>query len=80
MIYIAIYIRFGGVVMFNFFKERFKISEQRLEICRKCDKFNHVNSQCAECGCFMDYKTLLPYVSCPLDKWKAIESEEDINK
>ena len=80
MIYIAIYIRFGDVVMFNFFKERFKISEQRLEICRKCDKFNHVNSQCAECGCFMDYKTLLPYVSCPLDKWKAIESEEDINK
>ena len=66
--------------MFNFFKHRFKISEQRLEICRQCDKFNQQNSQCAECGCFMDYKTLLPYVSCPLDKWKAIESEEDINK
>ena len=65
--------------MFNLFKNRFEISEQRLEICRKCDKFNHVNSQCNECGCFMDYKTLLPYVSCPLGKWEKIESEEDIN-
>lgn len=66
--------------MFNMFRERFQISEKRLEICKTCDKFNKTNSQCAECGCFMDYKTLLPYVSCPLDKWKAIESEEDINK
>jgi len=66
--------------MLNFFKDRFKISEQRLIICRQCDKFNKISSQCEECGCFMDFKTLLPYVSCPLDKWKAIESEEEINK
>ena len=66
--------------MFQFFKHRFKISDKRMEVCRQCDKFNEITSQCAECGCFMDYKTLLPYVSCPLGKWKAIESEEDINK
>ena len=67
-------------VMRNFFRNRFKISEQRLAICRQCDKFDPKNSQCSECGCFMDYKTLLPLVSCPLDKWKAVEGIEEINK
>lgn len=63
--------------MKNIFKNRYKISKERLAICQTCEKFNHVNSQCAECGCFMDYKTLLPYVSCPLDKWKEFEDKED---
>lgn len=63
--------------MLEIFKKRKEISEQRLEICRKCDSFNHENSQCKECGCFMEYKTLLPYVSCPLDKWKEYEEKED---
>ncbi len=66
-----------GKIMLEIFKKRREISEQRLEICRKCDKFNSVNSQCAECGCFMDYKTLLPYVSCPLDKWKDYVEKKD---
>ena len=63
--------------MKNFFKNRFKISEERLSVCRECDKFNPRNSQCSECGCFMDYKILLPFVSCPLNKWKEFEEKED---
>ena len=63
--------------MRNFFKNRFKISDERIAICRECDKFNRVNSQCSEYGCFMDYKTLLPFVSCPLGKWKEFEDEKD---
>jgi hypothetical protein len=63
--------------LFNPFIKRYKISQERLEICRTCDSFNHTTTQCKECGCFMDYKTLLPYVSCPLDKWKEFEDKED---
>lgn len=51
------------------FTERLRISEERLMVCRKCEKFNHANRKCQECGCYMDVKTLLPWVSCPLSKW-----------
>lgn len=64
-------------VMRNFFKNRFKIADERMAICKQCDKFNHENSRCNECGCFMEYKTLLPYVSCPLGKWEKFEDEKD---
>ena len=80
MIYIDIYNpfwRYTMDVMRKFFKHRFEISDQRMAICRQCDKFDPKSSQCSECGCFMEYKTLLPYVDCPLGKWKAFTAEED---
>lgn len=61
----------------GFFARRYEISDKRLQICKECDKFDPSNSQCKVCGCFMNYKTLLPYVSCPLDKWKEVEDKED---
>ena len=66
--------------MRNFFKNRFKIADQRIEICKACDKYEPKTTQCNECGCFMAAKTLMPFVSCPLDKWKAIDTKEEINK
>lgn len=60
-------------------KDRFKYSEERLDICRTCEFYTEGSSQCKMCGCFMDYKSLLPFSSCPLGKWKSelIEQHEE---
>jgi hypothetical protein len=52
------------------------ISEDRLEICRTCEHFIAHNAKCSKCGCFMEYKSLLPYVECPIGKWKIINTDE----
>ena len=52
-------------------KDRFQYSEERLEHCRACEHFIEGSSQCKLCGCFMDYKTLLPFSSCPINKWTS---------
>jgi translation initiation factor 2 gamma subunit (eIF-2gamma) len=52
------------------------ISEERLKICNQCEHFQHNNSKCKKCGCFMNYKTMLPYVDCPIGKWGIINTEE----
>lgn len=68
----------------SLFRNRFKISEERLEVCRKCEDFNHENSRCGKCGCIMDYKTLLPFAECPVGKWvsrvKELEENAGENK
>lgn len=62
------------------YKERFKISEERLDHCRKCDRFEEGPNRCKECGCFMDYKTLLPWAECPLQKWGPYIKSENEDK
>jgi len=65
-------------ILENFFSKRFKVSEERLKVCRTCDQFNKENSKCAKCGCFMDYKTLLQNAECPIGKWgKYLELDKD---
>lgn len=63
-------------------KDRFRYSEERLDICRKCEHFNADSSQCNRCGCFMDYKTLLPFATCPIGKWGSdlLDGPEGNNK
>ncbi len=48
-----------------------KLSEQRLEICRKCDFFenNLKIFRCSKCGCLLQIKTLFKSQSCPINKW-----------
>jgi len=41
--------------------------KERLEICKKCDKFD--GSRCNLCGCFMKYKVVLASSVCPIGKW-----------
>lgn len=41
---------------------------KRLEICHACPSLGVLN-RCKECGCFMDAKTRLMNVECPLKKW-----------
>ena len=59
-----------------FAKQREK-AEQRLIICRQCDKYNVLFVQCMECGCFLKVKTLCPGAECPLGKWSSYKEEED---
>lgn len=43
-------------------------AEARMAICKACPLLRPMN-RCKECGCFMDAKTKLKNVSCPLGKW-----------
>ena len=45
-----------------------EVYNQRLEVCRGCDRFEN-NRFCRECGCFMDLKAKIEVAECPLDKW-----------
>lgn len=54
--------------MFAFRKE---VAEKRLSICRECEKFIHKTSKCEECGCFMEYKSLILKAKCPLNRWQS---------
>ena len=63
-------------VLKSIFKNRYLLSEERLSVCKTCDRFNKISSQCSICGCFMNYKTLLYDASCPVDKWLPYEEDE----
>lgn len=52
------------------------IAEERLEICRTCEFFNKKSTRCSKCGCFMEYKAMMPYVDCPIGKWGVINTDE----
>lgn len=60
-------------ILKGIFKERFKVSEERLAHCRVCEHFEDGPNRCKQCGCFMDYKTLLPWSTCPIGKWGIYE-------
>lgn len=45
-----------------------KISEKRMDICKKCDRLDRFK-RCKECGCFMVIKTKIKTAKCPLKKW-----------
>lgn len=44
----------------------------RYDICKACENFIPITSQCRECGCWMKAKVRLRSNSCPLGKWHAI--------
>ena len=44
-------------------------ANQRLNICRGCEFFNHAQERCGKCGCFMAVKTYLKAEKCPVGKW-----------
>ena len=50
----------------NFIKE---LRSSRLDICKNCEFFNKITTQCNKCGCIMSMKTLLADVKCPIGKW-----------
>lgn len=46
-----------------------ELSEKRLEICNTCEHLEKNLMRCNKCGCFMNFKTLLPIAECPIGKW-----------
>lgn len=62
----------------NIFSERIKISQERLDICKICEHFDEKEIKCKECGCYMKFKTLLPWATCPLGKWNSFVNKIDL--
>lgn len=44
-------------------------ADERIGICRTCDRFINTTTQCKECGCIMPAKVKLEAATCPLGKW-----------
>lgn len=46
--------------------------EERMSICRECDRYDASQNRCMECGCFMAFKARFGNESCPLHKWGMV--------
>jgi hypothetical protein len=62
------------------------VARHRMEVCDACnqkgDKCLVAGTApcCNECGCSLTFKTRSLSSDCPLDKWKALMSEEEEDK
>ena len=54
--------------------------EDRMSICRECDRYDAAQNRCRECGCYMVVKARFGTESCPLNKWTAMRYDEDFNR
>ena len=52
------------------------IADDRLNICNTCEHYDKPIKKCKKCGCFMEYKAMLPYVDCPVGKWGVINTDD----
>jgi hypothetical protein len=48
------------------------IQRERMRICSSCEFFRYSDNRCSKCGCFMQNKTKLKKVECPVHKWDAV--------
>lgn len=53
-----------------------EIQQERIDICNSCEKLYKPTYTCKACGCFMNVKTWMGGVSCPLKKWTAVNLDE----
>ncbi len=51
------------------------VFDQRLSICKSCDKYKESKQECLECGCFVPAKARMILDACPLDKWGMDQSD-----
>jgi hypothetical protein len=45
------------------------IYEHRLAICHQCPSFQHENTRCKECNCYMHIKARFAIMICQQRKW-----------
>jgi len=45
------------------------VHNERMEICKKCDRFDVDKQTCDLCGCYLPVKTCLANMKCPQDLW-----------
>jgi hypothetical protein len=46
-------------------------TNERYNICKKCEHFRASLKQCKLCNCFMPIKTKMLAMSCPIGKWNS---------
>lgn len=46
------------------------IQQDRMDVCRMCDRYSERRKRCKECGCFLEVKVKFASSECPLNKWK----------
>lgn len=46
-------------------------AQKRYDICKSCDEFVPLTTQCKQCGCIMKIKAKIKASKCPLSKWKT---------
>lgn len=46
-----------------------RVAMLRMQVCRECDKFLPDSGQCSLCQCYMELKTKMANVACPVGKW-----------
>lgn len=54
-----------------------EILSERIFICKSCPELNSLNF-CKKCGCFMPAKVRFKTSSCPLNKWSAIITVDNV--
>lgn len=47
------------------------VYQDRLNICKSCDRYFKLTGTCKECGCFMRVKAKIAPLSCPSKKWMS---------
>lgn len=57
--------------------ERKRIAQERLKVCETCDQIELDTYRCKKCGCFMKFKTEIPFSDCPLGKWNSYEEKKN---
>jgi len=45
------------------------VHNERMEICKQCDRYQEQSQICEICQCFMPLKTTMANMKCPIDKW-----------
>jgi len=51
-----------------------EVAQSRYDVCKQCDKFIPLTTQCKECTCIMKIKVKVAAVRCPLNKWTYHEN------
>jgi hypothetical protein len=52
---------------------------RRLDICRKCDRYEADAGRCRECGCFVSLKARIAALDCPLGRWSSPDSKPGVD-
>lgn len=52
-------------------------AKKRYEICKNCERFQHLIKTCSICNCFMPGKVILAFATCPQQKWQSGEISEN---
>ena len=57
-------------------------SEQKMEICRKCEHYIEKSGRCDICKCYMSMKTRFNVFNCPAGHWtsKQFKNKKDNGK